>query len=142
LKELLERGLVSKSGSAYTIVSALFEDFLRRQQQVQEQIPDGLWIDHEAGDVWVNGQETEHLTELEFKLLTLLTERRNKLTDKFQIVETVWGVAYIDQVDDARIETLVSRLRAKVEPDPGSPRFIHTVRGRGYRLVPEGQNGV
>jgi two-component system response regulator RegX3 len=47
----------------------------------------------------------------------------------------VWGEEYIDQVDDARIDKLLSRLRAKVEPDPHNPRYIITVRGRGYRLV-------
>ena len=38
-------------------------------------------------------------------------------------------------LDDARIEKLVSRLRKKVEPDPNEPRYLLTVRGRGYRLV-------
>jgi two-component system response regulator RegX3 len=38
-------------------------------------------------------------------------------------------------VDDTRIEKLVSRLRAKIEPDPSTPRYIVTVRGRGYKLV-------
>ena len=47
----------------------------------------------------------------------------------------MWGEKYIDQVDDARIEKLVSRLRSKIEPDSSSPRYILTVRGRGYRLV-------
>jgi two-component system response regulator RegX3 len=50
-------------------------------------------------------------------------------------VEAVWGEDYIDQVDDARIDKLLSRLRAKVEPDSGNPRYLITVRGRGYRLV-------
>jgi DNA-binding response OmpR family regulator len=38
-------------------------------------------------------------------------------------------------VDDARVEKLISRLRQKIEPDAGEPRFITTVRGRGYRLI-------
>jgi DNA-binding response OmpR family regulator len=58
-----------------------------------------------------------------------------KICDKYQIVEAVWGVEYIDQVDDARIEKLVSRLRKKIEPDPNEPQYLQTVRGRGYRLV-------
>ena len=33
---------------------------------------------------------------------------------------------------------LLSRLRQKIEPDPGSPRFLQTVRGRGYRLSLDG----
>ena len=55
--------------------------------------------------------------------------------DKYAIVTNVWGEGYIDEVDDARNEKLISRLRQKVEPDHGSPQFLTTVRGRGYRLV-------
>jgi DNA-binding response OmpR family regulator len=47
----------------------------------------------------------------------------------------VWGDSYIDEVDDARIEKLVSRLRQKIETDSGSPRRLTTVRGRGYKLL-------
>ena len=38
-------------------------------------------------------------------------------------------------VDNARIEKLVSRLRQKLEPDPANPKYLFTVRGRGYKLV-------
>ena len=47
----------------------------------------------------------------------------------------MWGEEYIDQVDDARIDKLLSRLRAKIEPDPRDPRYLVTVRGRGYKLL-------
>jgi DNA-binding response OmpR family regulator len=59
----------------------------------------------------------------------------DKICDKYQIVEAVWGEEYIDEVDDARIEKLVSRLRKKIEPDPNEPRYLLTVRGRGYKLA-------
>jgi DNA-binding response OmpR family regulator len=51
------------------------------------------------------------------------------------IVEAVWGGQYMDNVDDARIEKLVSRLRAKIEHDPTNPRYLLTQRGRGYKLA-------
>jgi len=50
-------------------------------------------------------------------------------------VENVWGQQFIDEVDDARIEKLISRLRAKIEPDVTKPRYLLSVRGRGYKLV-------
>jgi two-component system response regulator RegX3 len=53
------------------------------------------------------------------------------------IVEVVWGGEYLDRVDDARIEKLVSRLRSKIEPDPARPRYLLTQRGRGYKLSSE-----
>ncbi|RME47252.1 MAG: winged helix family transcriptional regulator, partial [Chloroflexi bacterium] len=64
-----------------------------------------------------------------------LYSRLDEVVDKYDIVEGVWGTEYIDEVDDGRIERLVSRLRAKIEPEPSEPRYIQTVRGRGYRLV-------
>jgi DNA-binding response OmpR family regulator len=67
--------------------------------------------------------------------LLLLYGRLGKICDKYQIVEVVWGESYIDKVDDARIEKLVSRLRAKLERDPSNPHYLITVRGRGYKLA-------
>jgi DNA-binding response OmpR family regulator len=75
------------------------------------------------------------LTGLEYRLLLLLYGNINKICDKYKIVEAVWSEAYIDEVDDARIEKLVSRLRQKIEPNPDEPRYLITVRGRGYRLA-------
>ena len=91
-------------------------------------------IDIDAGEVFINGEKTEALTNLEYRLLLLLYGNINKICDKYRIVEAVWGEDYIEEVDDARIEKLVSRLRQKVEPNPSEPQYLITVRGRGYRL--------
>jgi hypothetical protein len=136
LRPLFDWGLVHRGSEGQPVYfSALFERFVRRQTLYTEDIPAGLVIDADAGDVWVNRRQVPPLTDLEFRLLLLLYERLDKLTDKFQIVEAVWGIEYLDEVDDSRIEKLVSRLRAKVEPDPGHPRYLTTIRGRGYKLV-------
>ncbi|MEZ4612581.1 MAG: helix-turn-helix domain-containing protein [Caldilineaceae bacterium] len=91
----------------------------------------------DSGEVIVDGEAAETLTNLEYRLMLLLFQNANKIVDKYQIVTQVWGESYIDDVDDARIEKLVSRLRQKIEEDSGNPRFLTTVRGRGYRLVLE-----
>jgi len=134
LQSLSAWGLVRAEEDDISTFCSLLADFVRRQATVQRELPGGLWIDEDAGDVWVGGLPIEALTELEFKLLQLLFHRRNKLTDKYQIVERVWGVDYLDDIDDARIEKLVSRLRSKIEPDPANPQYIITIRGRGYKL--------
>ena len=92
-------------------------------------------LDPDSGDVWVDGVRIPVLTDLEYKLLQLLHDRRDKLTDKYQIVTAVWGEDYLDEVDDARVEKLVSRLRSKIERDPANPRHLITQRGRGYKLL-------
>ena len=83
-----------------------------------------------------NSAPVETLTALEYKLIQLLFQNRDKIVDKYQIVTYVWGESYIDEVDDARIEKLISRLRQKIEPDPAKPRFLHTVWGVGYKFEP------
>jgi two-component system response regulator RegX3 len=92
-------------------------------------------VDVDAGDAWVDGERVPSLTDLEYRLLLLLYGRLGKICDKYQIVEAVWGQDYIDEVDDARVEKLISRLRSKVEHDPANPKYLITVRGRGYKLA-------
>ncbi len=116
------------------LFSPVFEAFVRRQRLTRRKREEGVRVDVESGSVWVDGEQIEALTDLEYRLLLLLYGRLNKICDKYQIVEAVWGEDYIDQVDDARIDKLLSRLRSKIEPDPRNPRYLITVRGRGYKL--------
>jgi DNA-binding response OmpR family regulator len=48
-------------------------------------------------------------------------------------MEHVWGNDRV--VDDRSIDSHVSRLRRKLEPDPSAPQFIQTVWGAGYRFA-------
>jgi len=133
--DLLTRGLLVKDESGeLRLFADLFAHFARRQGLASQGVPDGVWVDIDAGTVWVNGALIEPLTELEYRLLLLLYGRMDKICDKYQIVESVWGQEYLGEVDDARIEKLISRLRAKLEPNPSRPQFVNTVRGRGYKL--------
>lgn len=132
--ELVMRGLLVLDDTEPRLFSKLFTHYARRQGLIRQDMPEGIWVDIDAGSVWVGGTLIESLTDLEYRLLLLLYGRLDKICDKYQIVETVWGQEYLGEVDDARIEKLVSRLRAKLEPDPSRPQLITTVRGRGYKL--------
>jgi DNA-binding winged helix-turn-helix (wHTH) protein len=112
-----------------------FEVYVKRQRVTARPHAQGLEVDASSGEVWVNGQKIPTLTNLEFRLLLLLYGRPDKICSKYDVVDSVWGEEYIDQVDDARIEKLVSRLRQKIEPDINDPRFVLTMRGRGYKLA-------
>ena len=83
----------------------------------------------------MQGKRVEELTDLEYRLLTFLYGKLDRVCDQYSLVENVWGQQFIDEVDDARIEKLISRLRAKIEPDVTKPRYLLSVRGRGYKLV-------
>lgn len=135
LEPLIRLGILRQAEGEIEVLGELFGGFVHRQRLVKTPYVPGVRVDVDSGEVWVNGEGIPTLTDLEFKLLLLLYGRIGKLCDKYQIVESVWGEEYIDQVDDARIEKLVSRLRKKLEPDAIEPCYLQTVRGRGYRLV-------
>ncbi len=134
LESLRRKHLVRYTTSGPEVFCSLFTDFVRHERARRQ--PDrGVRVDLDTGHVYVDGRQIEPLTDLEYRLLALLYHHLDEVVDKYAIVEGVWGTRYIDEVDDARIERLISRLRSKIEPDPREPRYIQTVRGRGYRLV-------
>jgi hypothetical protein len=135
LDTLIEKGLVRTGVAGTQLLNDLFAGFVRRQQLMRKPGRVGVRVDVEAGNVWVDDQPVPTLTESEYKLLLLLYGNLDKICDKYKIVESVWGESFIDEVDDARIEKLVSRLRQKIEPQPDQPKHVITIRGRGYKLV-------
>lgn len=137
IDELLRRHLLNRVEGRLQIFCRLLAEYVQRQTAQVAPESSSLWVDTASGQVLVNGAPVETLTALEYKLIQLLFQNRDKIIDKYAIVTQVWGESYIDEVDDARIEKLISRLRQKIEPDPASPRFLTTIRGRGYRLTVE-----
>lgn len=73
------------------------------------------------------------LTTLEFDLLHFLASRPGRVYSREALMDQVWGEGRI--VDDRSIDSLVSRLRRKVEADPSTPAYIQTVWGAGYRFA-------
>ncbi len=75
------------------------------------------------------------LTEKECMLMKLLVERKNQVVSREEILERVWGYRF--STSSRTIDNFVVRLRRYFEPDPKEPRFIHSVRGVGYRFSSE-----
>jgi two-component system response regulator MtrA len=75
------------------------------------------------------------LTATEFRLLLELARRPGQVFTRELLLERVWRYEYLG--DSRLVDIAVQRLRAKIEPEPGSPRLITTVRGVGYRLERE-----
>ena len=73
-----------------------------------------------------------HLTGGEAALLTALARKPNEVLSREDIAETLG----MDEAGERAIDVQVTRLRRKIEIDPREPRFLHTVRGRGYVLKP------
>ena len=91
----------------------------------------GLSIDPSRRAVEVEGQPVQ-LTTLEFDLLHFLASRPGRVFSREALMEQVWGTDRV--VDDRSIDSLMSRLRRKVEKDPARPRHLQTVWGAGYRF--------
>ena len=78
------------------------------------------------------GGNVIHLTGGEAALLTALARKPNEVLSREDIAETLG----MDEAGERAIDVQVTRLRRKIETDPREPRFLHTVRGRGYVLKP------
>ena len=87
---------------------------------------------HPAGFQVKRDDADLQLTATEFRLLLELARRPGQVFTRELLLERVWGYDYLG--DSRLVDIAVQRLRAKVEPEPGIPRLITTVRGVGYRL--------
>jgi DNA-binding response OmpR family regulator len=110
---------------------------LRRMEPAAEREPalqfDGLVIDPAARQVTCDSEPIE-LTLREFELLWFLARHRGQAFTRDQLMDQVWQYSFY--ADTSTVTVHIRRLRAKLERDPGQPRFIQTVWGVGYRFAP------
>jgi two-component system KDP operon response regulator KdpE len=88
--------------------------------------------------VWVGGREV-HLTPIEYRLLCVLARNAGFVVTHRQLLEKVWGPAYVEHSHYPRI--YMGQLRHKLEADPARPRYLLTETGVGYRLCAEDGDG-
>ncbi len=89
-------------------------------------------VDQEARVVR-KGQSEVHLSPTEYRLVAFLVRNAGKVLTHRQILQHVWGPAYLDRDHYVRIH--MSHLRQKLEADPAQPRYLLTETAVGYRLV-------
>ncbi|MEX5258043.1 response regulator [Kocuria arenosa] len=90
-------------------------------------------IDLAGKSVTVAG-EPVRLTKLEWRLVEVLARNPHRLVGRTELLTTVWGPEYGEEVNSLRV--YISQLRAKLEPDPAQPRYFLTELGMGYRFTP------
>ncbi len=88
-----------------------------------------LQFDLELGELTQKGKRVP-LTDAEIALLRALSARLGDVLSREALCKSVGA-----DVNERAIDVQVTRLRRKIEPDPGFPRYLRTVRGQGYRLV-------
>jgi len=92
---------------------------------------DGFCLNKNNFEITVQGRRLE-LTTTEFKLLATLVERRGRTLTRETLLQDVWG--YENAIDTRTVDTHVRRLREKLG---GAASRIVTVRGEGYRFLPQ-----
>ena len=92
-----------------------------------------LSIDLEARQITVDGEMVK-LTPTEFKLLAVLVRNKGRVVEFRQLLESVWGFEYIDDVDYLRV--YIWHLRKKLEPDSKEPIYLLNELNVGYRFMP------
>jgi two-component system response regulator RegX3 len=94
----------------------------------------------EAGDIRMDldthavsrAGEPLDLTVKEFELLRVLLENAGKVVKRDDLVHEVWDPAWFGSTKT--LDVHVSALRKKLGDDPAAPRYVHTIRGVGFRL--------
>ncbi|MBJ2121758.1 response regulator transcription factor [Arthrobacter sp. MSA 4-2] len=93
----------------------------------------GLLMDVEGRTVSLDGEELA-LTRIEFDLLEALLDGASRVWSREALLDRVWGDGWA--LDHHLVEVHIRNLRRKLSDDTSNPRFIRTVRGVGYRLIP------
>ncbi len=128
---------VTKPFSARELVARI-KAVMRRRGEGEELLPPTLEagpvrMDVDRHTVVVHGSSVA-LPLKEFELLELLLRNAGRVLTRGQLIDRVWGADYVG--DTKTLDVHVKRLRAKIEPEPGAPRHLVTVRGLGYKFEP------
>lgn len=96
----------------------------------------GRCIDFEALELTASGK-TIRLTLMEADFLRYLVRNQGRIISRKELLEQVWRVR--EDTDTRAIDNFVVRLRRYIEDEPTNPTHLKTVRGVGYRFLPEGE---
>ncbi|HZD58482.1 MAG TPA: response regulator transcription factor [Anaerolineales bacterium] len=95
-------------------------------------------LNSDRHQVVIPGGSEIKLTNLESRLLYLLMAHPGWVLETDYLVDRVWG--RFGQGDSVLLKNVIYRLRKKIEPDPGQPRYLLTESTLGYKFLPEGDS--
>ena len=115
-------------------IAARVKALLRRTKKETSETHNygGLYVDLSSHEVKVNGKQIA-LSPLEFKLLKFFITHQERVYDRDQLLDLVWGNEAF--VEPRTVDVHIRRLREKVEPE--GAKLIKTIRGTGYRFSVE-----
>lgn len=122
-------GLLTRDG----IAIPLFEKYIKT---VPIESTEKITHNEERNEILLGENEvSDKLSPSEFKLLLYLIQNKERLCTKDEIIQAVWGDQKSQEgVTDQALDQIFYRLRKKIEQDPANPHYIHTIKGKGYKL--------
>ncbi|MEL6344323.1 MAG: response regulator transcription factor [Myxococcota bacterium] len=93
-------------------------------------------IDFERHEVRVRSEPVT-LTNLELELLRYFAQNPEKVLSRAELLEKVWKLR--NYPNTRTVDNFVMRLRRHFEDDPSKPAYFHSIRGAGYKFVPDGE---
>ncbi|MCB0261000.1 MAG: response regulator transcription factor, partial [Calditrichaeota bacterium] len=92
-----------------------------------------LTVDFSTYDAYMD-ERAEPMSHKEFELLKYLWQHQGQTVSRDELLNEVWG--YEEFPTTRTVDNFILKLRKRIESDPARPRFILTVHGIGYKLVP------
>jgi len=93
---------------------------------------DGITIDFQKLQLR-SADQTYQLTLMEVELLRYFVKNSGRPVSRKEILENVWNLR--EDTDTRAIDNFIVRLRRYIEPEPGKPRYLITIRGLGYQFI-------
>ncbi|HXI51298.1 MAG TPA: response regulator transcription factor [Candidatus Saccharimonadales bacterium] len=112
-------------------VRAVHRRFERSAPMLRELVLGPVRVDFVQQQAW-RGRKPLELTAKEFSMLRLLAEADGQPVSRERFLDLVWGYAAFPTT--RTVDMHIVTLRQKIEKNPDTPRYIHTVHGVGYRL--------
>ncbi len=120
-------------------VSLRFEDPDETMQGPRLGRLQGIWIDPDSNDVWVDSLLlSPPLSAAQFTLLRLLYRANGGIVSRADIIAAVWPSADPSGVSEEAVDGLIKRLRQRLRQTRPQQDYLQVVRGRGLRLKGEG----
>lgn len=127
---------------------ARIRSVLRRSATAAEAAPEGTpanrkvrfgtkWLDLDAHLLRDENDAVHPLTASEYNLLKAFADHPGRVLSRERLLDL--ASARDDEAFDRAIDVRITRIRRKIEPNPGQPRIIQTVRGAGYLFAPDGK---
>jgi hypothetical protein len=143
---LLNYDLIERVKNGYKIKIGLLEDFLLRENnkfatvqsrlklpQIEEEMTFDLKL--QQGDVFIDGVKIDStFTEREYHVIEYMASQRGKICTREQLADVIWKGNVEEKYSAWGLDQTVSRIRKKLGDNGYQPKFIKTLRGRGFKL--------